>query len=69
MNIHEFGVNADPLNPSEPKPPHWWVFLYVSVPSTLALAVLMYGFFWWRRARTTREARNQQIGSKDRSLC
>lgn len=69
MNIHEFGVNNSSSDPNEPKAPHWWVFLFVSIPSTLALAALMYGFFWWRRTQTTQEARNQQIGRKGRSLC
>jgi len=69
MNIREFGISADPSNPSEPKAPHWWVFLYVSVPSTLGLALVMYGFFWWKRTQVMRKARDHEKGRKARSLC
>jgi len=65
MNIREFGVSADPSNPSEPKAPHWWVYLYVSLPSTLALAVAVYGvyrFLRWKRTWAARKGHNHEIG-------
>ena len=69
MNIHEFGVDVDSSNPSEPKAPHWWVFLSASVPSTLLLVAVMYWFYGRKRKQATRKGSDHEIGRKSQSLC